>query len=77
MILNQEREEFDGRTGMFQVKMLFVIFFRCQSLRQNAIFGFPQICEQKLTGLVHLCLQGEYGEGDPDMEGEGEYEEEA
>ena len=22
-------------------------------------------------------LQGEYGEGDPDMEGEGEYEEEA
>merc|ERR1719150_3166600 len=34
----KEREEFDGRTGMFQ---------------------------------------GEYGEGDPDMEGEGEYEEEA
>ena len=29
--------------------------------------------------LVRPCQppQGEYGEGDPDMEGEGEYEEEA
>ena len=30
---------------------------------------------EKLTDLVQL--QGEYGEGDPDMDGEGEYEEEA
>ena len=33
--------------------------------------------ETKLTDLVQLCPQGEYGEGDPDMDGEGEYEEEA
>ena len=46
LILNQEREEFDGRTGMFQVKMLFVIFFRCWSLRQIVTLVFLQICEK-------------------------------
>ena len=71
----------DGDVPGIEFYIVILIRWKKMTVRKKKSLEISQVlCGQssfKVSCLTSSNPQGEYGEGDPDMEGEGEYEEEA